>query len=481
MSFRRSKGSNVTDWETGSNDHQILQYANPGRSGVCELVIGLDFGTSSSKVVVQAPDLPGCPSYAVDFGRYSNGAIPYLLPTRLWVAVSGLCTLDECDGARMVNNIKVALFSKDESFNSSFSPSRQQLSPEETAVCYLALLLRFSRRWFLNTKRDLVGHYGRISWSVNMGVPSPCIEDNVENIVFRRVGKAAWMLSTLPENQITLQKAQDELRRVSDPDYWGTDEEFACDFEIIPEIAAGAVGYALSTLRREGLHVMVDIGACTVDVCSFLLHETEGSDCYSLLMSDVKQLGAFRLHADRIVAFKRVYEMHTGFLLNRLDPMAPVNDDIEPYLISDEHFTAAFREAKAQLRKQFLYTVRKLIRLTKTHRYPNAPVWGKGRLPILLIGGGSKQVFFRSAVDELSGWLKDYIGNDGTMVLNVPIPDALTGSVKHAEEYPFFAVTWGLSHRALDIGKIIPADSIPDFEPPPPVNWRQAYVSKELV
>ena len=481
MLFGRSKSSNVTDREAGSNDHQMLQYAKPGRSGECELVIGLDFGTSSSKVVIQAPDLPGCPSYAVDFGRYINGAIPYLLPTQLWVTASGFCTLDAHDGAKMVNNIKVALFSKDESFNSSFSLGRQKLSPEETAACYLALLLRFSRRWFLNTKRDLIGHFRRLNWSVNMGVPSPCIEDNEENIVFRRVGKAAWMLSTLPENQITLEKARDELVQVSDPDYWDTDEEFACDFEIIPEIAAGAVGYALSTLRREGLHVMVDIGACTVDVCSFLLHETEGSDCYSLLMSDVKQLGAFRLHADRIVAFKQVYEMRTGKLLDRLDPMAPVNDDVKTYLISDEHFTAAFEEARAQLKKQFLYTVRKLIRLTKTHRDPKAPVWRSGRLPILLIGGGSKQAFFRSAVDELSDWLMGYTGNDGTMVLNIPIPDALTGSVKHAGEYPFFAVTWGLSHRALDIGKIIPADSIPDYEHPPPVDWRKRFVSKEMM
>ena len=62
-------------------------------------------------------------------------------------------------------------------------------------------------------------------------------------------------------------------------------------FEIIPEIAAGAVGYALSDLRREGLHVMVDIGASTVDVCSFLLHEKEGNDRYSLLISRCSETG----------------------------------------------------------------------------------------------------------------------------------------------------------------------------------------------
>jgi hypothetical protein len=33
----------------------------------------------------------------------------------------------------------------------------------------------------------------------------------------------------------------------------------------------------------------------------------------------------------------------------------------------------------------------------------------------------------------------------------------------------------------MDIGEIIPADQIPDIEPPPPLNWRKRYVGKELV
>jgi hypothetical protein len=463
-------------------DPQMLQYAQPGKNGECELVIGLDFGTSSTKVVIQAPDLPGCPSYSVNFGRFSSGTLPHLLPTRLWIAPSsGLCTLAPRDGYIMVNNIKLELFSKDENLYSSFGPIRQQLPPEETAVCYLALLLRYSRRWFLKTKPDLLQHFSRIRWSMNMGVPSPCIEDNEENLIFRRVGKAAWWLSTLVEDYITLDKAGRELKFVSDTDYWDTDEEFACDFEIIPEIAAGAVGYALSDLRREGLHVMVDIGASTVDVCSFLLQEREGNDRYSLLISDVQQLGSIRLYNDRIVAFKQVYEDHVKDLLNKHDPMVPLDEDIKPYLISKDQFITAFEKAREQLKEQFLRMVRRVIWQTKLRRTPDTPIWREGRLPILLIGGGSKLQFFRLAVEALHDWLKYYTRNDGIIILNAPIPDSLTDSIKNAEEYQLFAVAWGLSHRSMDIGEIIPADQIPDIEPPPPLNWRKRYVGKELV
>lgn len=315
-----------------------------------------------------------------------------------------------------------------------------------------------------------------------MGVPSPCIEDNEENQIFRRVGKAAWWLSTLAEDHITLDKADSELKLVSDTDYWDTDEEFACDFEIIPEIAAGAVGYALSDLRREGLHVMVDIGASTVDICSFLLHEREGNDRrYSLLISDVQQLGSIRLYTDRIVAFKQIYEDHVEDLLNKHDPMAPIDEDIKPYLLSQDQFITAFEKARDQLKEQFLRMVWRVIWQTKLRRDPGAPIWREGRLPILLIGGGSKLQFFRSAVEELHDWLKYNTRNDGTIILPVPIPDSLTNSIKNAEEYQLFAVTWGLSHRAMDIGEIIPADCIPDVEPPSPKNWRKRYVGKELV
>lgn len=314
-----------------------------------------------------------------------------------------------------------------------------------------------------------------------MGVPSPCIEDNEENLIFRRVGKAAWWLSTLVEDYITLDKAGRELKFVSDTDYWDTDEEFACDFEIIPEIAAGAVGYALSDLRREGLHVMVDIGASTVDVCSFLLQEREGNDRYSLLISDVQQLGSIRLYNDRIVAFKQVYEDHVKDLLNKHDPMVPLDEDIKPYLISKDQFITAFEKAREQLKEQFLRMVRRVIWQTKLRRTPDTPIWREGRLPILLIGGGSKLQFFRLAVEALHDWLKYYTRNDGIIILNAPIPDSLTDSIKNAEEYQLFAVAWGLSHRSMDIGEIIPADQIPDIEPPPPLNWRKRYVGKELV
>jgi hypothetical protein len=463
---------------------QVSQNVRPRKNSECELVIGLDFGTSSTKVVIQAPDLPGSPSSAVDFNHYAHPQMPYLMPTRLWVLPDGTCSLENCEGGQMVKDIKMGLIQDGNDLVGDYGHAWQLWSPEEVAACYLAFVLQYSRKWFLETKQDLVGDFSKFIWSVNLGVPSPCVEDNEQNRIFRRVGKAAWMLSTLPEDEITLEMAKRKLRLAEDPEYWEGGSEDTCDFDIIPEIAAGAVGYALSDMRREGLHVIVDIGASTVDVCSFNLHNKEGNDRYSLLIADVQPLGAFRLYRDKLQTIKSTFERHIEEMLAKHDPLMPINldDSIEAYIASSEQLTAACAEARAKFKEKFLLMMRSVIWQTKCRRDPEATVWQKhGRLPILLIGGGSRLPFFYSAVGELDAWLRKYTSNEGITHQPVLLPNSLVHSAKRSDGHYYLTVTWGLSHRALDVGEIIPADCIPDADPPPRRDWRSRFVSKDQV
>ncbi|MDY6826624.1 MAG: hypothetical protein SVV67_05540 [Bacillota bacterium] len=462
-------------------DEYILQYNNPGQNGECELNIGLDFGTSSSKMVIQAPDLPGQPSYAINFGEYSSEVSPYLQPTILWLSADGVCYLDHHDNTKKIRNIKLKLFLDNDECNGGSASVSQNDNIEALAACYLALVLRYSRRWFLETKQDLLCHFERFIWNFNMGVPSPCIEDNEENRIFRRVGKVAWKLSTLKESQITITQAGIELSQVNDPEYWDNDEDFSCDFEIIPEVAAGAIGYALSDLRQNGLHIMIDIGASTLDVCSFKLDKKEGSNRYSLFLSDVQYLGTIGLYDSLINEPRNVYEKHAITLSATHDPMTPIPKEANHYLLPKEEIVAALKEVQESYKKEFLTTIRRVINQTRLRRDPNATVWRNGRLPVILIGGGCKMEFLYKAVEELDDWLKGLVRNDGIRFLSPPIPEQLVDSEEYADDYHYLAVSWGLSHRPLDVGDIIPADHIPDVERPRPINWRSRYVGKELV
>lgn len=460
-------------------DNYVLQYTKPGKEGECELIIGFDFGTSATKMVIQAPDLPGNPSFAVDFDELAHESMLFLLPTVIGVTEEGSCTLGSKNGGNLINDIKIELLSKSDDMSSRRGPTRQKLSPEAVAVTYSALLLRYARAWFLQEKQDLVGHFSNFRWSLNLGVPSPSIEQNAENARFRRVGKAGWMLSLLPKEKISITRALSELEHVETPDYWDEEDTTVCDFDIIPEIAGGAVGYARSENRREGLHIMVDVGASTVDLCSFNLHEAEGDDRYSLLTADVQLLGTLRLHLYRIRALSETIQKQTEHLRDSHDPLTPLATDLASYLIPESTFTESLRGAEIRLRKELQLRLRKVIMDLKYKRDPNSQIWREGRLPIIMIGGGSKLDFFKDAIEGLDDWVRENICKDGFRFIALDVPESFQTKTS---DFHRLSVAWGLSHRAIEVGEVTPADQIGDIDiSSEKVDWADRYVSKDQV
>ena len=76
--------SNADQFESNNDSHSL------------DVVIGLDFGTSSTKVVVQVPHYPRKPAFAIPFGPYAHkgeDVSDYLLPTRLAVNRDDHCNL----------------------------------------------------------------------------------------------------------------------------------------------------------------------------------------------------------------------------------------------------------------------------------------------------------------------------------------------------------------------------------------------------
>jgi len=460
-------------------DSNILQYIHPGDEGECELNIGFDFGTSATKVVIQVQGIPGEPSYAVDFKEFGHRSMGSLLPTVIGVAEDGRCTLGKKKGFNLVTDIKIELLSKGDDMSSSHGPRRQQLDPEAVAVAYSALLLRYARAWFLEEKQDLIGHFSEIKWKLNLGVPSPSIEQNDENARFRRVGKAGWMLSLLPKEKISISRSLSELKQVEDPEYWDDEDTTLCDFDIIPEIAGGAVGYARAEIRRSGTHIMVDIGASTVDICSFNLFKERGDDHYSLLTADVQLLGTLRLHLYRITALEDAIQQQTEELRDNHDPLTPLATDFEPYMVEDSTFINHLQGADLRLKTQLQRALRKVILDLKYKRDPLSQIWDDNRLPIILIGGGSKLDFFRHAIEELEDWVRETVCKKGYRFISIEVPESFKTKTS---DFHRLSVAWGLSHDKIEVGEITPADQIGDLDVSGErIDWESGYVSKDQV
>ena len=449
---------------------RLLQFprANPGRP--TDIVIGLDFGTSCSKVVMQSPYTLGGRAIAVPFGEMSHSSTPYLIPTQVFVDKSDSVRLIPTDGATAIRHLKVGILDR---LIGGENGSADEFAKDLVActIGYLALVLREARGWFLTSQSETYGN-DHIGWSVNLGIPSAGYDDEEMRAEYETLARAAW-LASLDDRPLRMDSIQDALQRARvDRDCVGI------PIEVVPEVAAQVVGYAKSRLREEGLHVLVDLGASTLDICSFVLHRQGGDDVYSLLTATVRRLGLLELHRRRMAATRKT------------PPFDSTPDDIVaalPSWVSDQIPSPALRGQLEQCDARFRTECMRLLCGTildlRQKRDPLSRRWRDG-LPVFVCGGGA-----------LSGVFRDFLrqaNDEATKVWNMkglhhrPMPAlGLLGADGKPLDPAIFNrvnVAYGLSFPAINIGTIEPPNDIEDIDPPRRRRrWEDGFVGKEQV
>lgn len=444
----------------------------PNDGNPLDIVVGVDFGTSSTKVVVRAPYYTGTPAFAVPFGDLAHKSLEYLLPTWLFVDKDGNCSLTSMPGASILTDIKIGLMQNPLCRIESASGPPWDVSAITVSAAYLALVLRYVRCWFLANKRGIFGEF-TLRWSFNLGLPAAIDDDPKLREAFDISGKAAWILSKRT-GPITIDAAQDAIKDIKCST---VETDFA--FDLIPEVIAEVMGYARSISRNDGLHLLVDVGASTLDVCSFNLHVREGDDHFPILTADVDLLGAKRLHSVRIDG--------TGAAnpVDESDPGNIIPDDIEAYVEEGQEAGGEILGKIVTAENSFKDKCEKLLRRTiidlRMSRYPLAPCWD-GRLPIFVCGGAKSMRMYRGVVSDIHNWLREkYIpSSQGIRQIELPKPESLDAKIDD-ESYHRLAVAWGLSYESFNIGIYTRPDDIDNVSPPPVQNHEGKYISKDMV
>jgi hypothetical protein len=88
--------------------------------------------------------------------------------------------------------------------------------------------------------------------------------------------------------------------------------------------------------------------------------------------------------------------------------------------------------------------------------------------------------FHRRTLGELDLWLREHARNDGTRLLDLPIPSNIDLPAP-IPDFDRLAVAWGLSYPLTEIGEILPPSAIEDILPPKQRDLSGKFVSKELV
>ena len=395
------------------------------------LIMGIDFGTAATKIVVRAvankESLQDDYVCAADFGKVSELSPSCLLQTALWTD-GNIAALEKRDGCRRSTDMKIRLMRGE-------SDARGMVE----TVAYLAAAIRYARAQFADNNSSLLKDTDE-KWRYNIGIPADLESENQQPMRgnYHRVASAAVMLaeSSIP---ISIKSARDEIA-----------SERSCGrITFVPEVVAQAVGYVRGQGAIEGINVMIDVGAWTLDVCAFILLDVRKGDKarFHVHTAKVRELGCIPLHQKRAAAVKRAVDFNPS---RPLPPPKAYADESGREIGRVEAIDAGFGRECADCAQ---WVLGEMKRLNPTDRF-----W-RERIAFIVCGGGCHVDPFKSVSRQTwKRFARPANTEDQAIHITVKKPQDLDADGIDDDNYHRLSVAWGLSHP--DIHHTLPSGEV---------------------
>ena len=427
-----------------------------------DMYVGLDFGTSCTKVVIS--DANRRQHYAVPFFEVGAGN-PFLMPSHVFLAANGRYCLDsngKADGSLdKIRDMKLTLMQ---------APGNVSYLVHATA--YLALVTRHARGWLFSTYGDTY-RQTEITWGLNLGLPAEKSEDEFLSLRFQALAVAAVNLAGY-EGEITEAVTAQYLSMATHAVNGESHESLGLGISpelvgVYPEIAAQVVAFVESErwdAESRPFVTLIDIGAGTVDV-SFFSIEKRGERRFQFFQNKVAENGVMNLHRERIEWLREILKTEVSddrelrdFLDDHFRPtdrLGGIPESVSSYLggvsfangqtVDDEFFNKRYR------RQVFADVISPVHRF----RVPKGEHWLS--LPVFICGGGSRMPLYGSIVGHLNNiseinWLQ-------AKRYQLTTPSNLIAPGMPRNDYDRLSVAYGLSFEK--VGKIIRSHEIDDF------------------
>jgi hypothetical protein len=427
-----------------------------------EVAFGLDFGTSSVKVVIG--DMALDKAFAVPF-CVAEGIDAYLLPTRLF-QTNGLFSLT--GGEVIHRDLKL-----------SFVAEPNNPEHQIRIVAFLALVIARARGW-LFTKQIAAYKHTEIVWKISVGLPAASSFETTVASQLQKLVSLAWSFAATPHN-IT----DDLIRNVLEG---GVDVNLV-DVVVVPEIAAQIYGFVVSNSfdkRAANNYLMVDVGAGTVDSSLFHVKPGKGGKWdFEFFTTAVEPHGVTNLHrhrvnwwSDALAKSSAPEALETEMASSKFatDHQVPLPDSYDSYF--DNVNVTLENGAKCPDKEFFDNRVvtqvrgKTLWRAWKNNLLDQRSLEG---IPFFLCGGGARMKYYLALEGELEqqsgfSWLKAEAWTMG-------VPGDLIADGLAEADYDRISVAYGLSR--LEVGKVIKAIPLPKVAIEPVDTWRDNYIDKD--
>lgn len=248
-------------------------------------IVGIDLGTSSVKCAYRQPYTAGDPvkSFSVP-PELRSFEHPCLWQTVLWFdPESKRFSLLPAEQSVPIDGFKSGLIRSD---GRAWASADVHVTKAEAMVAFMAMMIAYVIGHY-DLTRPLGARAADHILSMNMGIPVAACDDQASIRTYEKMLAAAHDLASVA-NELTLA----DVRTT----YSNARPEKRAGFEIIPELTAAIAGYAASPTAPDGAHILVDVGASTLDIVAFNLINRRQ---ISVFNASVELLGAAALEEAR--------------------------------------------------------------------------------------------------------------------------------------------------------------------------------------
>lgn len=442
--------------------------------------IGIDWGTSFTKICVRANDTDKSEVVVFDqptlegalllskIGILHNGQLLAGLTQKEWKECQSK-DIVEVDFLKMrLANVDLPQDNHLFEFTALSPYKNHDLNDpnklENLGAYYLSQVIQRVKDWLCSKYPDRIKNR-TLEWSANVGVPVQYCDSPAKDC-FKRVLRLGWLLSEQP-NLDSLTFA--DLEKIAKPLRSRINDQIPC-FSVA-EVAAGTYFYATSREAQEGNYLYVDIGSGTTELCSFYYRREEGFPEISAIQAYTPPIGidaiANGVASECDLEFSEIQHKlnqnsrslltQIDDLINQLGTKPQQGEFIASWYISQEAIEPNKNKYSGYQRMLLeLILWKQAIHIIIAKRPPN-------NTQVFLGGGGRSSEFYRYAIESTYTAFKQYRNPERYSPIKLKNVDVLESS----EHFTMSGIKPEDSHRfAIAFGLSIPNFEMPDFNLP---------------